>query len=382
MASSIRTVGNSPARRFALLATLALVLMVPAPATAERRTRVTIEDPEGQQVEHVRIDSRGVVITRERGDTMAWSADSGMAFRADIDLGDVDYSGAGIVRLFSDARVAATDSIDGDVVAVFGDVHVDGLVHGSTVAVLGSVILSPGARVVGDAVAVGGELETPSGSIVTGESVSVGFLPLLTLGLPALPVMIATLVLCWLVILFFGWVLAAIFPERLVRVARTASRRTAVSLALGLLSGPLAIVGAVLLLVTVVGAPIAVLMPFLYIGVLFAGYLSGAYVLGSKLLRRRLGERGALAPIAWGSLLVISFSVIGALLWGGEGPIRTVALFFHLAGVLLSVGLTTIGTGAVLLSRLGGAERGEAPAGPAVQPPIATPPMQGPAPAA
>lgn len=360
----------------------ACLLAVAPQARAQVVVKSTVKDADGHKVERVRIDSRGVLVTRESGDTMTWSSDSGMAFHADVDLGDVEYSGAGIVRLFSDARVSAADSIDGDVVAVFGDVHVDGLVNGSAVAVLGSVILSPGARVTGDAVAVGGQLDSPSGSFVSGESVSVGFLPLLTLGLPALPVVLATLFLGWLVTLFFGWVLAAIFPERLARVARTASRRTAVSLALGLLSGPLAVVSAVLLLVTVVGAPIAILMPFLYMGLLFAGYLTGAYVLGSKLLRRRLGEGNALAPVAWGSLLVATFSVIGALLWGGEGPMRTLALFFHLAGVLLCVGLTTIGTGAALLSRLGGAERGGAPVEPGVQPPMTAPPAPGPAPAA
>ncbi len=355
-------------------AMLGLALMAPTASAQTIEARAKVTDAKGQRVERVRVDSRGVEITREHGDSTTWSADSGLRFRADVDLGDVDYSGAGIVRLFSDARVNSGDSIDGDVVAVFGDVHVDGNVNGSAVAVFGSVSLSPGARVTEDAVAVGGQLVTPSGASVGGESVSIGFLPLLTLGLPALPVVLATLLLGWLVTLFFGWVLAAIFPDRLVRVARMASRRTAVSLGLGILSGPLAVVAAVLLLVTVVGAPVAVLMPFLYFGLSFAGYLAGAYVLGCKLTRRRLGEGGQLAPIAAGSLLVTIFGVIGAVLWSGEGSLRTLALFFHLAGMLQFLGLMTIGTGAALLSRIGSPERGAAPEGPA--PAAPAPPIQ------
>ena len=362
---------------------MAVIAIGASPSMAQRAVvKARIDDAGQKRVERVQIDSRGVVITREGGDSTTWSSDSGMSFHADVDLGDVKYSGAGIVRLFSDARVNDGESIDGDVVAVFGDVHVNGNINGSAVAVFGSVILAPGAHITQDAVAVGGQLESPTGSVVGGESVSVGFLPLLTLGLPALPVVLATLALGWLVTLFFGWVLAAIFPERLVRVARTASRRTAVSLALGIVSGPLAVVAAVLLLVTVVGAPIAVLMPFLYIGLAFAGYLIASYVLGSKLMRRRLGEGGSFAPIAWGTLLVTSFGLIGALLWGGEGPVRTIALFFHLAGMLLGVGLMTIGIGASLLSRFGAPERGESPAGPAAHPSAPAPPVPGSAPAA
>lgn len=365
-----------PFVRLAAFAAVALTMAFPAQAERTIRSTTVIRDS-GQRVERVTIDSRGVVVTRENEDGSGIGTDSAMTFHADIDLGDADYRGAGIVRLFSDARVNAGDAIDGDVVAVFGDVHVDGSVNGSAVAVFGSVSLAPEAKVMQDAVAVGGQLVTPAGSQIGGESVSIGFLPLLTLGLPALPVVLATLLLGWLVTLFFGWVMAAIFPERLVRVARTASRRTGVSLGLGILSGPLAVVAAVLLLVTVVGAPIAVLMPFLYFGLTFAGYLAAVYVLGCKITRRRIGEGGAVAPIAWGSLLVIVFGVIGALLWSGEGSMRTLSLFFHLAGLMLFIGLMTIGTGAALLSRLGSPERPAAPEAPTATAPAAGPPGEG-----
>ena len=57
-------------------------------------------------------------------------------------------------------------------------------------AVFGSVRLGPNAKVSEDAVSVGGELDTAEGSQVGGESVSIGFLPLLSLGLPAIPVVL------------------------------------------------------------------------------------------------------------------------------------------------------------------------------------------------
>ena len=108
-----------------------------------------------------------------------------------------------------------------------------------------------------------------------------------------------------------------------------------------------------LLMVTVIGIPIAVFLPFAYIAVLYAGQIAATYVLGCKLTRRRLGQGGVTAPLLSGSLLVASIFGFGAILWDTPGIVRTAALFFMLVGVLLMIGLSTIGTGAFILSRAG-----------------------------
>jgi hypothetical protein len=107
------------------------------------------------------------------------------------------------------------------------------------------------------------------------------------------------------------------------------------------------------LLVTVIGIPIALFLPFVFVAVVYAGQIAASYVLGCKLTRRRLGEGGFTAPLLSGSLLVASIFGFGAILWETPGIVRTVALFFLLVGGLLVVGLTTIGAGAFLLSRAG-----------------------------
>jgi hypothetical protein len=190
---------------------------------------------------------------------------------------------------------------------------------------------------------------------------------------------LVTITLAWLVSLFFGWVAAALFPARLARVAVTSSRRTAASLLLGIASGPMVCMATLLLLVTVVGIPIAVLLPLVYVAVLYAGQLAATYVLGCKLTRRRLGEGNATAPLLSGSLLVASIFGFGAILWETPGVVRTVALFLMLLGTLLVVGLSTIGTGAFLLSRAGsrptdidGPAPGDAPAPAPTTDPLAT----------
>jgi len=197
-----------------------------------------------------------------------------------------------------------------------------------------------------------GALHEDDGSHVRGQTVQVGFLPL-TLGLPGLPVVLSMIVLALLVSLFFGWMAAALFPGRLARVAVTASRRTLASLLLGIASGPLACMACIVLLVTVVGIPIAILLPLVYMAVLYAGQIAATYVLGCKLMRRQLGVGGVTLPLSSGSVLVASIFGFSAILWETPGDTRKVAFFILLVGLLFLMGLTTIGAGAFLLSRAG-----------------------------
>lgn len=338
-------------RSAAAMLAAALLSLAPGAAGARVRhgTHPTLTTDDG--VRHVVIDPHGVIVSHTRGDSDSTQITIGGDFEGGPIVVRGHGNGNGIVRLFSDARVAPGERVEGDVVAVFGSVRVEGEVEGSAVAVFGSLDLRRGAVVHGDAVAVGGGL-TAEGAKVSGQSVQVGCLPL-TLGLPGLPLVLATIVLAWLVSVFFGWIGAALFPGRLARVAITSSRRTAASIGLGILSGPLALMATLLLMVTVIGIPIAVFLPFVFVAVVYAGQIAATYVLGCKLTRRRLGEGGVTAPLMAGSLLVASVFGFGAILWETPGIVRTVAVFFLLVGVLLMLGLSTIGTGAFLLSRAG-----------------------------
>ena len=336
------------ASRTAAASVAALVLLFAPPAHAGSGTTVRMDTRHGAR--RIEIDRHGLTFKRMRSDSDSSRTTVGGEFRGGPI--EVHGSGNGIVRLFSDAVVRPGERVDGDVVAVFGSVRVEGEVEGAAVAVFGSLDLRDGAIVHGDAVAVGGALHQDEDSRVTGQTVMVGFLPM-TLGLPGLPLVLATIVLAWLVSMFFGWIAAALFPDRLARVAITSSRRTGASFALGVASGPLMLMTTMLLLVTVVGIPLAFLLPLVYVGILYTGNLAATYVLGCKLTRRRLGSGGVTAPLMAGSLLVASIFGFGAILWETPGMVRTVALFFMLVGMMLVIGLSTIGAGAFLLSRAG-----------------------------
>ena len=357
----------------------------------------------GRVVRHVRIGPAGIRVEEYgRGDS-AWSAEPRVRTRErdvirlgrhgvtvessdgeSVSVGEggdgtvhgpgivIDGGDAGLVRVFDDAHIPAGHTIQGDVVAVFGSVDVEGTVAGDVIAVFGSVRLHPGAIVEGDAVAIGGVLDHPASARVSGQSVALGFF-MPGWGVPTLAALLMFVVLGWLATLFLGWLLALLFPERMLRVGATASRHAAGSFFLGVLSAPLFVIALVLLFVTVVGIPFALLLPFVYLFAIWAGQVAASYVLGCKVLRRRPGEGGLMGPITVGTLLVGLLLVAGAILAVPQGPSRTLSLFFTMLGVLLIAGLSTIGTGALLLSRLGSKGAAPVPAAPAGGTPPAGP---------
>ncbi len=372
-ASETRERLGGAAARMALFA--ALLAAVAGPALGSVDT--------GRVVRHVRIGPAGIKIERYEGDTSGTELTVRSARRHGeiirvgrhgitvVDGQDGDTSGtvtvggdgdhgsivvnsgdAGLVRVFADANVRAGESIPGDVVAVFGSVDVSGDVQGDVVAVFGSLRLHPGATVRGDAIAIGGVLDHPSGAHVGGQSVALG---LMTPGwnAPTLATLLAGVMLGWLATAVLGFLLALLFPERMRVIGATASRHTAGSLFLGLVSAPLFVIAMVLLCVTVIGIPFAVLLPFAYLLAVWAGQIAASYVLGCRILRRRPGEGGLTAGILVGTLLVALFFVLGAAFAIPEGLARTASVFFTVLGLLLIVGLSTIGTGALILSRVG-----------------------------
>jgi hypothetical protein len=269
---------------------------------------------------------------------------------------EVDDDGNAVVRVFGDVHVAAGERVRNDVVAVFGSVHIEGEVDGDVVAVFGSVRLGEGARVEGDVVSVGGGLEQAAGAFVDGETVSVGFAPV-SWGIPGLPLTLVTIAMGWVAAVFTGWLFGLLFPDRFLRVAAVASKRTGAALALGLASLPGVLALEMLLFVTVIGIPLAFLLPLAYGLIAYAGHLAAAYLLGAKLTGRRPGPSGFVLPLAVGTLFVAFFFVLGAGLFAGPGVVRPFALFSVLLGCLLLLGLTAIGTGAFILSKLGAEPR-------------------------
>ncbi len=360
---------------FAPFVALLALLAAAAPAVAATKPpggRITItrdgERPASVQVKEITIDDEGIrVIGGDRELRIPGGADGDVEVKIDAEglrviqgLDSLDHiivrghGGNEIVQFFKDVTIERGETA-GDVVAMFGNVKNFGTIGGDCVAILGSIEQGDSAVILGDAVTIGGALrETGQGARVDGQTVSIGFLPFAGFAIPSVPLLIFLALFAYGLFIALAALFARLFPERLVRIAETVSRRTILSLVLGLLSGPLALMVGLLLMVTVIGIPLALLLPLLYLLAAFIGFAAAAYLLGLKLLGRRPDARGAmLAPIAAGTGFITLFLLLGLPLIALEGGFRV--LGFSLIALWLVVGKVCwmIGFGALLLSRFG-----------------------------
>jgi hypothetical protein len=177
----------------------------------------------------------------------------------------------------------------------------------------------------------------------------------------------------WVFILVgLGVVSFQIFPSRMARIAETVDQRGLVSFLAGLAGWVLWLPVFILLCITVVGIPVAILFFFVTPIMMVLGYLAVARVSGAK-----VGRAGTGSAILAGVFLLESAVLICHLfsLFGS---------FFELLAVILCVigwcvifVAATMGYGAILITRFRPEERGM---GGAMPPPGTQPPPYQPAP--
>ncbi|HKQ59056.1 MAG TPA: polymer-forming cytoskeletal protein, partial [Candidatus Eisenbacteria bacterium] len=283
---------------------------------------------------------------------------------------EVDRSGD-VVRFGSDIRIREGQNVSGDVVAMGGDVTVNGHVEGDVVAMGGDVFLGATGKVDGQVVTLGGQLHEEPGSHVGGQRVTAGGLSKRWKGWPFLGVMgivgsglkalfaIAKMV----VVLLIAWGFTQLAPQR-TQVAFDAFRNQPLkSLGVGLLAWALIIPSIValalvvaILCITIIGIPLAIAVAIGYVfGMIVLavwGYVVGAAVLGERLSRQLGRTASSLTLMAvWGIVALTAIKVVGHLfgglpMGGGAGGMLI------LLATLIGAALTTMGAGALLTTQL------------------------------
>ncbi|HEU4940571.1 MAG TPA: hypothetical protein VFT97_03045 [Candidatus Eisenbacteria bacterium] len=309
---------------------------------------------------------------------------------------DLDSNDNNLVRFGEDIVIPADKVIDGDVVAIGGDVTVYGRVKGDCVSVGGTVNVKDNGVVEGDAVSMGGGVSTSDSASVGGSNVSLGspwthshaFWPMVGLfGAVGTGIwLLHTLVRLGLTI-FLAWLALLLAKERLVYAVDTMYARFGRSFLWGLagfagslVALPAAIVllilvGAIaiaILAITIIGIPVAILLLIalilgivgLVLGIMiaaFLGFLNGAMFLGQRVLGRTsdAGKKPLLA-ITVGVLLITALKVAGKLI-GLVGLIvfHPFAIALGIATGALVLILTIAGVGAMIQTRFARGPHGE-----------------------
>jgi len=294
------------------------------------------------------------------------------------------------VRFGGNVSVEEGEAVSGNAVAIGGSVRVNGEVDGDAVAVGGSVELGPHAVVTGDAVVIGGSLKRDPGAVVNGKVVDVGnglnfdfgnwrwnrlpFGAFQPFGLPffgaaigviaLMGTLMRVLVLSALtsIVLFAG----RDFVEQVgARAAAEPLKAGIVGLLAQMLFGPLIILTIVVFVITIIGIPLLLLIPFAILAfgvVMLIGFTAVAYNLG-RLANTRFAwahDNPYLTAIT-GILLLVSPLLIARILGLADW------ILFPITGTLVFLGLVaeylawTVGFGAVALQRFGGSQPSAVP---------------------
>jgi hypothetical protein len=281
------------------------------------------------------------------------------------------------VRLRGDDRVvigprgvtvAEGEVVYGNAVAVGGHLLVLGEVQGDAVSIGGGVELGPRAIVGRNVVTIGGELQRDPGAQIGGEVQDVGW------GggqfddwwrrawsgvAPAGPIFSATFALCVtmarvaLICLLSGLILL-LGREYVERISARAAAEPLKAGLIGLFSQilflPLLIAATIVLVVTIIGIPLLLLMPFLILGfcvVALIGFTGVAHHVG-RLFAAKAGW--TLGPYA--ATLVGILAIVSPLLLARFAALLLPTTFgFGLIGLLVEYLAWTVGFGAVALTR-------------------------------
>jgi len=288
--------------------------------------------------------------------------------------GDVVRIGGGAVN------VAENERVEGDVVAIVGPVNVDGEVTGDVVSVMGGLTLGPHAVVRGEVTAVGGPFKRDPQAQVFGKVNEVGIgangqtIPpyrmnvrdILFGSFASRMGRLATTIVRVLMFILFALIVTAVglgpVQQIAARIAIEPVRSGLVGLLAEILFVPVLVVTILALVISIIGIPLLLLVPFgvILVGiVMLVGFTGVAHIVGTWTLERfGRTERNPYLIATVGIVVIAGLTLIGrlfALALGGLGAP------FYIAGYLLEYVAWTVGFGAALQTWL---QRRRGPAAP------------------
>jgi len=302
--------------------------------------------------------------------------------------------GEDIVKFGKGVEVEVDEEIDGDVVAIGGDIKVRGVVTGDVVAIGGDVTVFSTGEVEGDAVSIGGDVTKRGEGIIRGEKVSVRLFqgPLFKFPFTTtrFPFMVAPFQLpAWaffarvfkiMFFIFLGIVVISVVPKHVGKVKEKVKRDFLKSILVGAAAEVLALPIFILLIITIIGIPVALLVePLLILMAIILGYTGTCLFVGEK-----LREHTSLKPDTQIMTLVMGILAVEVIPLTAQVIKVFGTLFSPLTWVIAFIGwmigyvVITVGLGASILTRLGTRPRERSRKRlPQMYPPMVNPPVKG-----
>jgi hypothetical protein len=351
---------------------------------ADERAQGAVEDAI-ERIENLERDlAEAEEAGGESGPVVRVDLDNKVAFGSTVRVGrdevadDITSIGGGI---------KVDGEVRGDAVAIGGEAKIDGRVTGEVVAIGGDVELGPDAEVLGDIVTVGGRVSREEGATVLGEISEVDWgdfewnwdgdwfdgwsgdwFPRVGERPPFFRVgkvfeFVRAIIFTGLLIVLAGLVLL-VSPKGVDRVRSAAVSDPLIMLVVGfgieVLILPALIVASILLAVTVIGIPFAILLwPAALVALALAlvlGYTGAAAAAGDWFRNRFKGASGVAAgsfgALALGVLTIQALALVADLL-GFLGLPWFFRFMFGFPGLVICYLAWTIGLGAACMTAFG-----------------------------
>jgi len=271
------------------------------------------------------------------------------------------------IRIFGDVTVGREEWVDGQVVAVFGSVRVDGRVSDQVVSVFGSVDLGPESRVDGDVVAVGGYVRRAAGARIHGRVTDVDILsrgryrgrdwgPIAMFGWYGGAARLFGTLFRLFVLGLLGSIVVLVVRQPVERigdrVAREPIKMAIVGMLAQLLFLPALLLSVIILALSIIGIPLLVAVPFLLVAMLFVllgGFTGAVHLIGGWAARRAgLDAEQPYLRVWLGVLLVLTPLLVARLFGVIGGPFHFAAFMIAALAILIEYLVWTTGFGAAL----------------------------------
>jgi hypothetical protein len=290
----------------------------------------------------------------------------------EIDLQHLDTTmrciaeGGSIIRFGEDITIEENECVDGDLVAFGADITVRGLVAGDVAVIGGDLHLEATGVIKGDVATVGGQIHQEPGSEIRGQRVGVGpvvpiFIPIrlsyfssrhalpsfVSFGIPLI-VMISFSLLVVALVAFFA-------PRSVQRIQEAIQLAPLKSFLLGFLAIILFLPLFIILLITIIGIPVAlIIQPIAYSLASIMGFAGVSLFVGARLDRSSgLKLPTPLAKMLVGALAIeLAFILAWVFTLGGSILAPLFGLFIFIGCTILFVA-SMAGLGATAWTRFG-----------------------------
>ncbi len=320
------------------------------------RVRLKIETKEKDQAttRNIVIDEEGIILNGKKYHYEDLE---------DSIVSSLTIEGGSIIKFGEPLVVKKDEIVDGDVLSLGGDVTVAGTVTGDVAIVGANLHLLSTGVIKGDMLTFGGSIHQEPGGEIRGQRV--GMLPkdfrgygpfpmifnpledLITFGIP---------LLFFVIMSFLFLALAGFFaPRHIERIAETIEIAPLKSILLGFAAIVLALPLFLLLCVTIIGIPVALIaQPIAYFVAGIMGFAGVSLFVGTKLQHgTSLSSKSPLSRIFLGALIIEAALILAWFFTLGGKPFAPLFWLFYLIGWIVYLVAIMAGLGAVIWTRFG-----------------------------